>query len=154
RPGSSSVVQTAADRMTTLEGPGHLAQASTWTDRSPEPSPLAELRMILTLDLPTLPTGAVGAVAAELRSIDTPRAGAVWRHSGWAAICGWIWRYAGSCDPTVPAIHAVRRAPRVREDPKRAAQTASYLLSMAQDSPIRERRREVLAVDFDPIDPV
>lgn len=99
-----------------------------------------QLRDILSLPLPVLPSGSVWEVAVELRAMQTRRAVTVWLHPGWEAIVGWILRRTPDCDPTVAAVHAVRNADRVRSDPDYARCLAGYMQHVARRLPIEERR--------------
>lgn len=42
--------------------------------------------------------------------MESERAIEIWRHHGWGGVVGWIVERVPSCDPTVAAVHAVRRA--------------------------------------------
>jgi hypothetical protein len=113
------------------------------------PVAVCELLAILSGPLPVLPAGDVGAVAAELRRMATPAARQTWRHDGWAALIGWIARRVPDCDPTVPAIHAVRRAPLVRQTPSVASRVGRLVLAVARNSPA-DRARVELPLDWEP----
>jgi hypothetical protein len=69
-----------------------------------------------------------------LRRMGSADAVAVWRHSGWGDVVGWINRRVPDCDPTVAAIHAVRNAPRAVEDVDYARRLAGYVVRVAKHS--------------------
>jgi hypothetical protein len=67
--------------------------------------------------------------------MESDRAIEVWRHHGWGGVVGWIVQRVPRCDPTVAAVHAVRRAPSVRDDSEEAFRLAEFLLRTARRSP-------------------
>lgn len=111
-------------------------------------SAVSELNAILVGPLPTLPRGGMVRVAGELRRMETPEAQAVWRHEGWAEVVGWIVRRVPDCDPVVPAIHALRRAPAAIGDPEDPS-VARRVLAIARRSPA-DRRGTDLPLDDEP----
>jgi len=80
--------------------------------------------------------------------MDTPEARAVWRHEGWAELVGWIVRRVPDCDPVVPAIHALRRAPAALTDPEDPT-VARRVVAIARRSPA-DRRGADLPLDDEP----
>lgn len=76
---------------------------------------------------------------------------AVWRHHGWGGVVGWIVKRVPSCDPTVAAVHAVRRAPLVQEGGEEAFRLAEFLLRTARRSPADRWPRNTDLLRPDPI---
>lgn len=82
--------------------------------------------------------------------MQSDRAIAVWRHHGWGGVVGWIIKRVPSCDPTVAAVHAVRRASSVPGDGEEAFRLAEFLLRTARRSPADRWPRNTDSLRLDP----
>ncbi len=109
----------------------------------------ADLVRALSEPLPGVPTGHVASVAAELREMATDRAIAVWRHPGWAGVVGWLLKRAPQCDPTVAAVHAVRRAPAATSCQAEALRLSEFLVRTARNSPADPWPRRMERLGFE-----
>lgn len=112
----------------------------------------ARLASILAGPLPELPAGDTRQVVGEVREMSSPTARALWLHPGWAALIAWITGQVPDCDPVVPGVHALRRAPSVRRDPMTAAGVAGYLVRAARHSPTDRGSERTLVLGCDPVD--
>lgn len=74
----------------------------------------------------------------------------VWRHHGWGGVVGWIVKRVPRCDPTVVAVHAVRRASSVQGDDDEAFRLAEFLLRTASRSPADRWLRNTDPLLLDP----
>jgi hypothetical protein len=114
-------------------------------------SAAAELASILSAPLPALPSGPVDSVAAELREMSSPAAKAVWGDDRWIAVVGWILRRVPECDPVLPAIHAVRRAPMLSEDPHSVNCVARYVLAAARRCVVDRPYARSVPLEWEPV---
>lgn len=113
-----------------------------------------ELAEILSGPLPVLPPGRVTDIAHELRQMATERAAGIWRNPGWGSVVGWVVRRVPDCDPTLAAVHAVRRAPLGDPGRAEALRLAGFLLRVASHSPIeRVPPQGPLPLLWDPPEP-
>lgn len=78
------------------------------------------------------------------------RAVGVWRHDGWGGVVGWILERVPRCDPTVAAVHAVRRASAVQGDGDEVFRLAEFLLRTARRSPADRWPRNTDPLLLDP----
>ena len=83
--------------------------------------------------------------------MESERAIQIWRHHGWGGVVGWIVERVPSCDPTVAAVHAVRRAPAIQGDGDEAFRLAEFLLRPARRSPAERWPRNTESLRPDPI---
>jgi hypothetical protein len=94
------------------------------------------LAEILSGPLPVLPPGRIAEVATEVRQLESDAAVAIWRHPGWAELVGWIARQVPDCDPTVPALHAVRHRSAFAGTGTDTSRLAQVVLRVARRSPL------------------
>jgi hypothetical protein len=113
-------------------------------------SSTAQLASILAEAVPSLPPGPVELVAAELREMSSPAARAVWSNERWIALVGWILHRAPECDPVLPAIHALRRAPAISQDPSVANLVARYVLAAARRSVVDRPDTRSTSLEWEP----
>jgi hypothetical protein len=114
-------------------------------------SAAAELAAILAEPVPSLPPGSVESVAAELREMSSPAAKAVWGDDRWIAVVGWVLRRVPECDPVLPALHAVRRAPMLNEDPHSVNCVARYVLSAARRCVVDRPYARFARLEWEPV---
>jgi len=107
----------------------------------------AGLAEILAGDMPNLPPYGTARTAACLRDLCSPEAGEVWLHPAWAAIYDWITRRVPDCDAVRPAVHAVRLAPLVRDDPTVAGRVGRRILAVAHESVAHRPRVVEVSLD-------
>ncbi len=119
---------------------------------SNHPSPAAaELASILAAPLPSLPTGPIDSVAAELREMSSPAAKALWGDDQWIAVIGWVLRRVPECDPVLPAIHAFRRAPMLDRDPHSVNCVARYVLAAARRCVVDRPYARFARLEWEPV---
>jgi hypothetical protein len=114
-------------------------------------SAAAELASILAEPLLCLPPGPVDSVASELREMSSPAARAVWGDDRWMAVVGWVLRRVPECDPVLPAIHAVRRAPMLNEDPHSTNCLARYVLTAARRCVVDRPYARSARLEWEPV---
>jgi len=83
--------------------------------------------------------------------MESERSIEIWRHHGWGGVVGWIVERVPTCDPTVAAVHAVRRAPAAQGDGDEAFRLAEFLLRTARRSPADRWPRNTESLRLDPV---